>query len=154
MKKPYINARLLRLLGWTQADVMALYNVKTTALEAASYAVWNPPSVVWNANASGTFPAGNPSSSATVTFYDKDDNVIATRTVTGTLTSSSGLVNVVSGSSTGYTTSVNFTNNNSKSVRADVTIAFPSGSSLTTSAGFSSIDPSTAATTPATGGGK
>ena len=106
---------------------------------------------IWNTDPSGVYPAGNPTRDLVVPFYDVDGNQIATRTLRGTLTSSSGLIAVTPVSTTGDATTYALIDDGTASVRADVT---HTDSGAINSLSWSSVDISTAGGTPASGGGK
>jgi hypothetical protein len=159
-----INARLMYQLGFSRPVVESLLEVERNlgtaqataeaASESTHYALGNPASFVWNSDPSGVFPAGNPTRDLTLTFYDPDGANLSSRTLRGTLASATGLITVTAVSVTGLATTYNLIDDGTASVRADVTVTFASGTTLTASLAWTSVDLSVAGGTPATGGGK
>ena len=153
----YINARLLRSLGFDQSSVAALLKLKQDADEAAessSYGKGDPASYVARSDPSGNFPAGDPATDLTMNFYDPDGVQIAQRVLRGTLTTSAGTYAVTNVSSSGLTTSYVLTGNATDSVRADVQVTLASGKVLSAALTWNAIDNSSSGGTPSAGGGK
>ena len=135
-----------------QADIVT---AQTSADNAGAYVVFVPNGIVWNADAAtGTAPAGNPTADIVATFYNKAQSSVAVRTLRGTLTSAAGTIAVTNVSSSGLTTSYALVNDGTESVQAQITVTFGDGSKKTVTASWNFMDPSVAARTPASGGGK
>lgn len=141
----------------TGGDDDAVDTALTTAQNAegaATYELSDRSPFVWNSDPSGVFPAGDPTTDITITFYDADGNSIATRTLRGTLESSTGNISVTNVSSSGLSTTYTLTGDGETSVRAEVTVTLASGKVKTGAIGWSSVDLSAAGGTPSTGGSK
>lgn len=124
----------------------------TDAVEAATestyYGIGSPPTYVWRSDPSGVFPASDPSTDLTLTFFDPDGNQIAERTLRGTLESSSGEITVTNVSSTGLETTYALYGDGSDSVRADVSVTLSSGKTIQSSLTWNAVDNSQAGGTP------
>lgn len=107
-------------------------------------------SAVWRSDDAGVFPAGDPTEDKVVVF-NTDGVQVATRTIRGSLTSSSGDIEATDQASTGEATTINIVNDNTDSVRVDVT---HTASGAIATASFSSVDQSIAGLTPVSGGSK
>lgn len=121
----------------TSADAAA--TSAGNAAGSSSYGIAVPNQQLWWADGTGTYPAGNPTADITITFYDQDDAVIATRVLRGTLTTATGLIAVTNVSNTGLTTAYSLTGDGSSSVIATVTVTLSDGSIYRTRASWSAI---------------
>lgn len=119
--------------------------------------IGNPASFVWNSDTAGVFPASDPTRDLVMSFEDSSGTVVATRTLRGTLTSSSGDISITAVSSTettGYSTSYSTIDNATASARADIVLATPQSTQVKASLAWTSVDLSVAGGTPGSGGGK
>ena len=117
----------------------------------------SPGGKVWNANGSGVWQSGNPTFDLVAELSNADGTLVASRTLRGTMTTSTGNISVTAVSSTadaGYSTAYATTANASKFPLATVTFTMPSGKKVTQLLSWIAIDPSTAGGLPVTGGGK
>lgn len=121
----------------TAADSAA--TAASNAAGSSSYGIAVPNQQLWWADGTGTYPAGDPTADITITFYDQDDAVIATRVLRGTLTTATGLIAVTNVSNTGLTTAYSLTGDGSSSVIATVTVTLSDGSIYRTRASWSAI---------------
>lgn len=121
--------------------------------EDLGYWIGQPGSIIWRSDSSGVYPAGDPEEDLYISFYDVDATVIATRTLRGTLESSTGNITVTNVASTGLTSEYALYGDGTDSVRADIIVTLNTGSTIQGSLTWNSIDLSTSGTTPGTTSG-
>lgn len=122
-----------------QSSADSAATAASNAAGSSSYGIAVPNQQLWWADGTGTYPASDPTADITITFYDQDDAVIATRVLRGTLTTATGLIAVTNVSSTGLTTAYTLTGDGSSSVIATVTVTLSDGSIYRTRASWSAI---------------
>ena len=113
------------------------------AAAQSTYSESNSPAF-FNADGTGTWPAGNPTLDITTKFYDKDDAEIASRVLRGTLTSATGNIAVTNVSTSGLTTSYALTGDGSGAVKATITLTLGDGSKYRTTVNWGAINPNVA----------
>lgn len=141
----------------TNTDITTASGAATVARESVIVGVGDPPSMFWSTDTSGTFPAGDPTRDLTMNFKDSDGDIVATRVLRGTLTSSSGNIAVTAVSITevtGYSTTYTVADSGTASARADIVLTTPSATKVTASLSWNAIDVSSGSTTPVSGGDK
>lgn len=97
----------------------------TAASGAAYVGIAEPNGHQWTSDPSGAAPAGDPTADLEVEFYDPEGNLIATRTMRGTLESASGNITVTTQAEGGQATTVSISNNGTTSVVATVRYQVP-----------------------------
>lgn len=133
------NARRLRMAGLSQSEVEIIRQLKLARDIQAMGA-----SVIWNADSSGVFPAGDPSQTLTGTFL-VGGVLVSSFTATATLASSTGLITVGTIVQSGQSMTYTIYNDGTASVRIDVS---HEASQQILSLSWSSLDPSASGTTP------
>jgi len=141
-----------------QLDVIAAQvaaaAAQTSANNAAAYFKGNPATFVWNSDAVGVAPAGNPTRDLVLVCYDKTGASISTRTLRGTLTSAAATIAVTNVSTGGLANAYVLVDDGTASVRADITVTFADSSKATSTLAWSFVDEAAAGGTPTSGGGK
>ena len=157
--KPVVKDGYLtrEFIGFLQSQASVGDTDISTAAVSTISPLGNPASFVWNSDAAGVFPAGDPTRDLVLSFIDKDNVIVATRTLRGSLTSASGNISVTAVSvtnTTGFSTIYTLVDDGAMSVRADICLTTSFGTKITGSLAWSTVDLSVAGGSPGAGGSK